>query len=135
MISQPGLATRMLATFMLLVTTVMLRWFSSSRATASVVVPRFRIIDAVVGDRRRAGPGDGGLRALVHPAPRLIADVGHPGARHRATMHPVQMPGVGQLGQIAADGLQRDVEPLRQIFDHHPAFGAGDVPGFRSVGS
>ena len=41
--SQFSLATRMLATFMLLVTTVMLRWRTNSRATASVVVPRFRI--------------------------------------------------------------------------------------------
>jgi len=47
--SQLGLATRMLATFMLLVITVMLRWFSNSRATASVEVPRLMMIEQFSG--------------------------------------------------------------------------------------
>lgn len=43
---------RILATFMLFVTTVMLRWFRSSRATASVVVPMLMIIEELSGIAR-----------------------------------------------------------------------------------
>jgi len=49
MISQLGLATRILATFILLVITVMLLCCSNSRATASVVVPRLMMIEQLSG--------------------------------------------------------------------------------------
>ena len=47
--SQLSLAARMLATFMLLVTTVRLRWRNRARATASVVVPMLRMTELLSG--------------------------------------------------------------------------------------
>ncbi len=46
-------------------------------------------------------------------------------------MHAVKVAHVGQFRQVAPDGLQRDVEPLGQILDHHAPFGAGQFKDFR----
>ncbi len=42
-------------------------------------------------------------------------------------MNTGQMPGLGQFGQVSADGLLRDAEILGQRFDADPALAAGDI--------
>jgi hypothetical protein len=45
-------------------------------------------------------------------------------------MHAVKVAHVGKIGQVSANGLQRDVKSLCQIVDHHATFGADDVENF-----
>jgi hypothetical protein len=110
----------MFATFMLLVITVMLRWRAKVQDQA-----------AIVRDRSRTGPRNRRLRAFVHPPPRLVTDVRNPGAQDCAAMHPVQMPGIGKVRQVAPDRLQGHIEAGGQILDHHPALGPGQ---FQNLG-
>jgi hypothetical protein len=114
-----------LATFILLVMTVMLECWISACATASVVVPRFRIRLELSGiAAAQAAP----MAALASECRRRRASYPRltmPHARHRPAMNAVQQPGLGQIAQIAADGLQGHVETLRQILDHDAALGAG----------
>jgi hypothetical protein len=45
-------------------------------------------------------------------------------------MHARQLACIGQIGQIAADGLQRDAKALGQILDHNFALAAGNCQDF-----
>ena len=40
------------------------------------------------------------------------------------------VPGIGQFGQIAPDGLQRDAEAAGKIFHQHPALASGEFEDF-----
>ena len=84
-----------------------------------------------IGDGGSAGAGDGLLGVLMQAAAFFVDDVGHARGQDRATVDSFEFTGIGQFGQIAADGLDRDVEPLGQIFDHDLALGPGD---FQNVG-
>jgi hypothetical protein len=111
---------------MLLVSTMMSRCFSSARATASVLVPMLRKDRAAVRDVLRAARRDRGLGGIVQPAAILVADVGHGRGQQRAAVHALQLAAVGQFGQIAADGLRRDVEMRGQFIDADPPVAPGD---------
>ena len=84
----------------------------------------------IVGNRRRAGARNRCLSPLVQAAAFVIAQIGHTRARHSAAVHPVQITRVGQFGQVAADGLQGDIKALCKVFNHHTAFGFGDIQNF-----
>ena len=75
----------------------------------------------IVGDMCGTGATDRGLGGCVQARARGIFDIGHTAACHRSAMHPVQMSGGANFGQIAAHGLNRYAKALRQIFDSHPA--------------
>ena len=42
-------------------------------------------------------------------------------------MHALELAGIGELGEVAADGLYRDVEPFREVLDHDLALAARDL--------
>ena len=84
-----------------------------------------------VGHLFGAGQRDGALGLAVERPPFAVFDVGRPRGQDRAAVHPFQPPGFGEVGQVAADGLQGHAEMRGQPVHGDLAVAADDVENLR----
>ena len=104
--------------------TVASRSSGRRRANSSVVVPPLMAITSPGRDQAHRGLGDGRLGGDV-VGQALDERVGPRRAgRQRAAVDAAQQPGVGELLQIAADGVERHAQPQRQVRGADLALGA-----------
>ena len=71
------------------------------------------------------------LCVFVQFALIVVPNIRHAGRIDRAALHPFQLSRIRKLGQIAADRLHRNLEPVYRILDHHFALVPGEFQDLR----
>ena len=100
----------------LFVITVACRSGGRWRATSSVVVPGVEQDHLPVAQQAGGRARDRGLRGRCLLAPHGIGPRPDRG-RQRAAVHPPHAPGLGELLEVAPDGVERDIERRAELRD------------------